>query len=115
MLNVLRYSQLLALAVITAVVVALSYLYRNLLFDSMVESETHASVALTKAFAGTLWPAHAAFVGRASALPRESLAGRSEVAALDRDLRRLSEGLNVLKVKIYDLRGTTVYSSDARQ
>ena len=40
MLNLLRYSQLIALAVLVAVVVALSLLYRGLLFDSLVESET---------------------------------------------------------------------------
>ena len=56
-LNLLRYSQLLALAVLVAVVAALSLLYRGLVFDAMVESETHASVALTKTFANAVWPA----------------------------------------------------------
>ena len=115
MLNLLRYSQLIALAVLCGVVVALSMLYRGLLFDSMIESETHASVALTKTFANAVWPAHAAFVGRAGTLDPAALAARPEIAALDRDLRRLSEGLPVVKVKIYDLRGLTVYSTDARQ
>jgi len=115
MLNLLRYSQLIALAVLCGVVVALSMLYRGLLFDSMIESETHASVALTKTFANAVWPAHAAFVGRAGTLDPAALAARAEIAALDRDLRRLSEGLPVVKVKIYDLRGLTVYSTDASQ
>jgi diguanylate cyclase (GGDEF)-like protein len=115
MLNLLRYSQLIALAVLVAVVVALSLLYRGLLFDSMVESETHASVAITKTFANALWPAHAAFVKRAGSLERSTLAGRAELAALDRDLRQLSTGLSVVKVKIYDLNGLTVYSTDPRQ
>ena len=115
MLNLLRYSQLIALAVLFAVVVALSLLYRGLLFDSMVESETHASVALTKTFANAIWPSHAAFVVRAGSLDRATLAGRPEIAALDRDLRRLSDGLPVVKVKIYDLNGLTVYSTDPRQ
>ncbi|HEV3009202.1 MAG TPA: diguanylate cyclase, partial [Burkholderiales bacterium] len=115
MLNLLRYSQLIALAVLVAVVVSLSLLYRGLLFDSMVQSETHASVALTKTFANAIWPSHAAFVARAGSLDRATLAGRPEVAALDRDLRRLSDGLSVVKVKIYDLNGLTVYSTDPRQ
>jgi diguanylate cyclase (GGDEF)-like protein len=115
MLNLVRYSQLIALAVLTAVVVALSLLYRGLLFDSMVESETHANVALTKTFANAIWPSHAAFVGRAGALDRATLASRPEVAALDRDLRRLSGGLSVVKVKIYDLNGLTIFSTDPRQ
>jgi len=40
MFNLLRYSQLIALAVPIAVVVALTYLYRGLVFDSMVAGET---------------------------------------------------------------------------
>src|SRR5688572_7197677 len=115
MLNILRYSQLLALGVLIGVVTALSLLYRELLLDSMVESETHANVALTKTFANAIWPLHEAFVVRAASLERATLAGRPEVAALDRDLRRLSQGLSVVKVKIYDLNGLTVYSTDPRQ
>jgi diguanylate cyclase (GGDEF)-like protein len=115
MLNLLRYSQLIALAVLVAVVVALSVLYRGLLFDSMVESETHANVALTKTFANAIWPSHAPFVARAGSLDRTTLVSRPEFGALDRDLRRLADGLSVVKVKIYDLNGLTVYSTDPRQ
>jgi diguanylate cyclase (GGDEF)-like protein len=115
MLNLLRYSQLVALAVIVAIVVALSLLYRGVLFDSMVEAETHANVALTKAFANAVWGSHAGFVARAGSLDRATLPGRPEVAALDSDLRRLSDGLPVVKLKIYDLNGLTVYSTDPRQ
>ena len=115
MLKLLRYSQLIALAVLFAVVLALSLLYRGLLFDSLVESETHASVALSKTFANAIWPSHARFVTRAGSLERATLAGREEIAALDRDLRRLADGLAVVKVKIYDLHGLTVYSTDPRQ
>src|SRR6185436_17143609 len=115
MLNLLRYSQLLALAVLVAVVAALSLLYRDLVSDALVESETHANVALTKTFANAVWPAHAAFVKRAGSLDRSTLAERPELAALDHDLRQLASGLSVVKVKIYDLNGLTVYSSDASQ
>jgi diguanylate cyclase (GGDEF)-like protein len=115
MLKLLRYSQLIALAVLFAVVLALSLLYRGLLFDSLVQSETHASVVLSKTFANAIWPSHARFVMRAGALDRATLAGREEIAALDLDLRRLADGLSVVKVKIYDLNGLTVYSTDPRQ
>jgi diguanylate cyclase (GGDEF)-like protein len=114
-LKLLRYSQLIALAVLLAVVAALSLLYRGLAFESMAESEAHANVALTRTFANALWPAHAAFVRSAGSLPRATLAGREEIAALGRELRRLSDGLPVVKVKIYDLRGLTVYSTAAHE
>jgi diguanylate cyclase (GGDEF)-like protein len=115
MLNLLRYSQIIAVAVLVAVVVALSLLYRGLVVDSLVESETHANVALTKAFANATWPQHAAFVAAAGALPRESLSRRPEVMSMDRDLRALSHGLSVVKVKVYDMRGLTVFSTDRGQ
>ena len=115
MLNLLRYSQIIALAVIAVVVVALSLLYRGLVLDAMVEAETHANVTLTKTFANVVWPAHAAFVKTAGSLDPRSLPARPEIAALDDDLRRLSSGLSVVKVKIYNLNGLTVYSSDPLQ
>jgi diguanylate cyclase (GGDEF)-like protein len=115
MLNLLRYSQLIALAVIAVVVVALSLLYRGLVLDAMVEAETHANVTLTKTFANAVWPTHSAFVKHAGGLDPRSLPGRPEIAALDGDLRRLTADLSVVKVKIYDLNGLTIYSSDPKQ
>ncbi|MGH8670081.1 MAG: putative bifunctional diguanylate cyclase/phosphodiesterase [Burkholderiales bacterium] len=115
MLNLLRYSQIIAVAVLAAVVVALSLFYRGMVVDSLVESETHASVGLTRAFANAIWPSYAAFVRRAGTLPPGELARSSEIETLERDLRTLARGLNVVKVKIYDLRGLTVFSTDPRQ
>ena len=115
MLNILRYSQLIAFAVLVAVVVALSLLNRGLVVDSLVYSETQASVGLTRVFANALWPSYAGFVRQAGALPPGELAKRAEIEALDRDLRALARGLSVVKVKVYDLNGLTVFSTDARQ
>jgi diguanylate cyclase (GGDEF)-like protein len=115
MLNLLRYSQIMAVAVMVAVVVALSLLYRGMVVDALVDSETHASVGLTKTFANAVWPTYAGFVRRAGSLPPGELARRPEIADLERDLQALARGLNVVKVKIYDLRGLTVFSTDPRQ
>ena len=115
MLNFLRYSQVIAVAVLLAVVVALSLLYRGMVLDALVESETHANAALTRAFANATWRSHAQFVASAGALPRQELARRPEITGLERDLRRLAEGLGVVKIKLYDLRGRTVFSTDRSQ
>ena len=115
MLNVLRYSQLIALAVLVAVVVALSLLYRGLVVESLVQSETDAHVAFTKTFANAIWPRHSTFVRRARSLAPGVLAARPEIEAIGEALRPLAAGLNVVKVKIYDLNGLTVFSTDPRQ
>ena len=115
MLNLLRYSQIIAVAVLVAVVVALSLLYRGMVVDSLVDSETQASVGLTRVFANAVWPSYAGFVRRSGSLSTGELARSKEIAALDQDLRKLARGLNVAKVKIYDLNGLTVFSTDPRQ
>jgi diguanylate cyclase (GGDEF)-like protein len=115
MLNVLRYSQVIALAVFVVAVVALSALYRGLVAESLLESETDANVAFTKTFANAVWPRHARFVLRARDVPPAQLAVRPEIDAIAEELRPLAAGLNVVKVKIYDLNGLTVFSTERRQ
>ena len=113
--RIFRLSSLIGLAVVIAVVAALSLLYRELAFESMIDGETRANVALTKSFANTLWPRHSAYVIGAQNIAPAELASRPEVRALGRDLRLLKRGLDVVKVKIYDLDGLTVYSTDPKQ
>jgi diguanylate cyclase (GGDEF)-like protein len=115
MWKLLRYSQLLALAVLVSVVVSLSLLYRGLVFDALVEAETDSHVALSKTFANVIWPSHAWFVTRAGLLRPQDLAGREEIRLIESDLRQLSQGLGVVKVKIYNLHGLTVFSTDHGQ
>jgi diguanylate cyclase (GGDEF)-like protein len=114
-LKVFRYSSFVGLVAVIAVTVALSWFYRRLAFDALVETETRANVALTKAFANSIWPSYAAFVGQAGTLPAADLPQRDEIRQLRRDLKLLAQGLDVVKVKVYDTRGLTVFSTDARQ
>jgi len=115
MVNILRYSQVIALAALVAVVVVLSLLYRGLVVDSLVESETDANIAFTKAFANAIWPVHAPFLRGAGSMPRADLQQHPQIATIEDALRPLANGLNVVKVKIYDLNGRTVFSTDPRQ
>jgi diguanylate cyclase (GGDEF)-like protein len=103
------------LGTVVIVVVALSLFYRQLVFDSLVEEETRSNVALTQAFANTIWPRHSAFIRRASTVPAGELASRPEIRMLEADLRLLMKGLSVIKVKIYDANGLTVFSTESRQ
>src|SRR4051794_21640763 len=111
MRSLLRASQLLALAAILAVVAALALLYRGLVLESLIENETRSNIALTRAFINATWPAHAGFIARAGSLPPKDLPLYSDLREIERDLRRLSQGIPIVKVKIYDLRGVTVFSS----
>ncbi len=113
--KLLRYSLAAGLAAVLVAVVALTLLYRGLVLDSLLEGETRANVTLTRTFANAIWPEHAAFVMNAGRIPKAELASRREIADLGFQLRMLKAGTSVVKVKIYDTNGLTVYSSDPRQ
>jgi diguanylate cyclase (GGDEF)-like protein len=110
-----HFSWVLGLVTVVAIVVALSLFYRQLVFDSLVEEETRSNVTLSKAFANSIWPHHAGFIQKAGGVPAGELAARQEIHLLDRDLRLMMQGLSVVKVKIYNAGGLTVFSTDARQ
>jgi diguanylate cyclase (GGDEF)-like protein len=110
-----RYSPGVGLVAVVVVIVTLSLLYRWIAFDALIENETRSNVALTKAFANSIWRNHAEFVQRAAGLPRDTLAARQEIRDLDAALKRLARGVDVVKIKIYDLNGLTVFSTDTRQ
>jgi diguanylate cyclase (GGDEF)-like protein len=113
--KVFRYSSFVALVAVVAVVVALTSFYRRLAFDALIENETRSHVALTKAFANSIWPTYRGFVQYAPKLPRDELAARREIRHLQQDVRLLAKGLDVVRVKLYDANGFTVFSSDPGQ
>jgi len=100
---------------IVAVSVALSLLYRHFAFTALIENEARGNVALTQGFANSVLPGYLDFVAGASRYDRNELAGRPEIARLRADVQRQMGGLNVAKVKIYNLDGLTVFSTEANQ
>jgi diguanylate cyclase (GGDEF)-like protein len=109
-----HFSMASAIGVI-AVVTALSLFYRHLATSALMTHETRASVALTKVFANSIWSRYALFVKNASGIPKAELPQRKEIAELRADVLRHMKGLNIVKVKIYDLDGLTVFSTDPKQ
>lgn len=111
---------------------------------ALIAAQETANLNLTHFFANTLWDSHfAPFVAKAQSLsldrcrslldnrnlprttsanPREEcfaeiglkLRSQPGFAALDRQAIATMKNSNVFKVKVYDLRGLTVYSSDHR-
>jgi two-component system sensor kinase FixL len=73
------------------------------------------NITLGRAFANEIWPRIASYVGTASSLSETELRTRPETREIGQALRAVTTGLPVLKVKVYDLHGLTVYSSDLTQ
>src|SRR5690606_13714010 len=68
-----------------------------------------------RTFANVLWPRYGDFLSDTAALDAEALRAHPRIAELHREVLRQMRGLSVAKVKVYDLAGRTVYSSEARQ
>jgi diguanylate cyclase (GGDEF)-like protein len=97
------------------VLTPLLYFYRDFATEALEQHETRDNVAITHIFASTLWPRHSAYVTTAHTLSKEALRTHPQVALIRADVLRQMKGLSVVKVKIYDLHGLTVFSTDEKQ
>jgi diguanylate cyclase (GGDEF)-like protein len=110
-----RHFAITSLLGLVAVLAVLLAFYRHSALTAIMEQEARANEALTQVFANTLWPKYNAFVSNASLLTPTELTGHPEAALLREDVIRQMKGLSVAKVKIYDLSGLTVFSTDPKQ
>ena len=98
-------------AAAAVVIVAVAVFYRQSETDRLIAFAESQNIALARSFANTIWPRFASYVMSASELVSDELPGRSETREIHEAVQTISAGLPVLKVKIYDLQGLTVYSS----
>src|SRR3546814_15085101 len=66
-------------------------------------------------FSNVVWDAHAGFLTTAHFLSPEAIRRHPETQAIRESLQMRLRDLSILKIKIYDLNGLTVYSSDPGQ
>jgi len=100
---------------IVLVTIALGIFYKTVAVRSLIQHETQSHVSLTQSISNTLWPVYADFVSRTAAIPRTELGRQPEITRLREDVLQKIEGLRVVKVKIYNLNGLTVYSTEEKQ
>jgi diguanylate cyclase (GGDEF)-like protein len=115
MFKLSRYFSIASFFAIIAVVTVLSIYYRSNTTDALMAHQTRSNVSLATAFVNSVWPRYADFVRSASNIPEAELPQRAEVDALRADVLTQMKGLNVVKVKIYNLDGLTVFSTDPKQ
>jgi diguanylate cyclase (GGDEF)-like protein len=113
--RLVRYFALTSLMGVLLVLSPLLYFYRDFATEALEQHETRDNVAITHIFASTLWPRHSAYVTTAHTLSKEALRTHPQVALIRADVLRQMKGLSVVKVKIYDLHGLTVFSTDEKQ
>src|SRR5690606_6129320 len=115
MFRLVRYFSITSLVAFLIVTVVLALCYRQTAVDDLLVLRESNNVALTQSFANSLWPQFSRFVTTAYTLSPEELPRHPEVVRMREAVLAQMAGLSVVKVKVYDLDGLTVFSSEARQ
>ncbi len=116
MFRLLRYFSLTSLVSIVLVGAALGYLYREIAVRSLVEMGESNNRALTTVLANSMWPRLVPYLAAAERMPTpDALKQHPDRAGFAAALMEHVKGLSVAKVKVYDLYGRTVFSSEAKQ
>jgi signal transduction histidine kinase len=113
-----HYSAASFVSIVTAMVVVtvvLSLFYRRLALRDLAEMGERQNVALTQAFLNSLLPQLSDFLAAADRLGDEALRVHDETARLRKTVIVGMNGASVVKIKIYDRKGRTVFSTEAEQ
>ncbi|MDP6589830.1 MAG: ATP-binding protein [Alphaproteobacteria bacterium] len=115
MFRLLRYYSVASAVAILVVTVILGFVYRQQAVDELIVTAESQNISLARSFANSLWPKFSAYVTMRVDEDADVLRGRPETSEIHDMLSRLTAELPVLKVKVYNLEGLTVYSSEPSQ
>ena len=115
MFRLLRYFSLTSFVSILVVAVVLGAFYREIAVRSLIAMGETNNSALTRVLANSLQPTLTPYLAAAHALPSDGLGKHPGREAFSAELLSLLQGLSVAKVKVYDVRGRTVFSTEPRQ
>ncbi len=113
--RLLRYFSMASLVAIVLATAALTTLQQRLAVRDLIQAQEYHHVVLAQSMASSYWTEFAGLFEAAPQLNADGLRHHPEVARLQQWVSREFAGTQVLKVKIYDLAGRTVFSSDSRQ
>ena len=113
--HLLRYFSIASFIVIACATALLTELQHRLAVDDLIQTQEQNHVLLTQSVAQGHWPEFAALLTTAARLENAALRRDVEILRIRRLLQGEFAGTKVLKVKVYDPSGRTVFSSDESQ
>jgi signal transduction histidine kinase len=111
----LRNFSIISLSTFAVATTLLAAFYRQKAIHELIVTTEENNIAITQIFSNTLWPQYSSFLSDTQSLTDDELREHPIIRQLDEDTRLQIEGLPVVKVKVFDLTGRTVFSTDSTQ
>lgn len=115
MFKLLRHFSITSATVILVIALAMQTTYRQKAVDDLIAMAERGNATLAQSFANTLWSRYASYVTSAAHSDGDTLRANPETRSIHEAMKAITAGLPVLKVKIYNLDGLTIYSSQPSQ
>jgi len=113
--QLLRYFSVTSLIAYVLIAILLVMFYRQIAVSELIEIGESKNAAITQSFSNVIWPEYESFLKSASELDAETIRAHPDTARLRQSVLKQMQGLSVLKVKIYNLEGMTVFSTQDSQ
>ena len=114
-IKLLRYFAFTSLAFFLIAVVVLNYAYRQSAISDLITIVERENTALAKSLANSLRSTLKPFIYKSPKLSKEELLAQSAIEILQDEIKYQTQGLSLVKIKVYNLEGTTVFSTDPQQ
>ena len=114
--KLLRYFTSASLVAFVVVAMLLGYVFRTLSVDALINGYQSEHTNHARIIANEMWDGHFGPLVEAMAdKPSAQLAAAPQIPALHQKVLKLLDGTKIYKIKVYDLRGRTVYSTELSQ
>jgi len=96
-------------------IVCLMLLFRQFALSTLIEHETRSNVAITEILSNLVESRYRDLINTDPIKISEMRGKHPAILQLDAEVKRLMRGTKLIKVKIYDLNGLTIFSTDPSQ
>lgn len=113
--RLVRYFSIASISAFAIATTILGFLYREQSVRDLVNQGEQQNVTLTQAFANSIWSEFSPFLLETQQLSDQELQTHRQTLQLQNQATAQMKNSTALKIKIYDLQGRTIFSTDTAQ
>jgi diguanylate cyclase (GGDEF)-like protein len=113
--RLLRYFSIASLVALVLAAAGLGFFFRQIALKQLTKVGEDSNVGLARAFAQTLRPQYLPLIEASEKSSTQQVKANPRLAAVHQAVMDAVRDTNVVKVRIYDLNGRTIYSSEPAQ